>query len=286
MWRIIQFFTRFGNLILFLSLEFIALFLVISLNQDQKQLFEKFSLEVSAGIHEVNDGIYGYFNLRNENDKLQDQNRLLEIKRLKYENKITLLQNRFPDSLKFTIIPDTLFPAERFDFLPSRAINNTTDRNYNYITLDKGTKHGAEKGMGIISPEGIAGQVIGVSSNYSIGLSVLNKKFKLSCRVLKNRNIGSLSWKGDADHLASLEYIPRTSPLKVGDTVVTSGFSTIFPENFMVGTIESFDEDSHDGFYNIKVKLATDYRSLDVLYMVKNVHKAEIDSLTQAIVTE
>lgn len=286
MWRIIQFFSKYGNLILFISLELTAFLLVVNLNQKQKRLFDGFVLEISGSIHETNTAVLNYFNLKNENKKLQAENIRLKNELLTTRDELYNYKFQVPLQTRFSLLPDSAFPVEKFDFIPCRSINSTYSKNYNYITLDKGENHGVEKGMGLISPEGIAGMVVSTSPNFSIALSALNKKFRMSARLLGNRNIGTLSWSGGEPEYGILEYIPQTSPLQEGDTVVTSGYSTIFPENFMAGIVHSFDKDNHDGFYNIKVRFFTDFRSMDALYLVKNRNKAELDSLTTAFNAE
>jgi rod shape-determining protein MreC len=190
------------------------------------------------------------------------------------------------DTIIVARLPVEILPVGGYGFLPARAINNTVHLNYNYITLDKGSSNGVEMDMGVISPDGVAGQVVGVSKNFSLVMSVLNKKFRTSARLLGNNNMGVLGWEGDKAGVAKLEFIPQTSTMHIGDTVETTGFSTVFPPNYMVGTVADFDKKAGDGFYTITVKLATDFRGLDNLFLVRHAYKNEIDELESEKATQ
>ena len=279
MWRILEFITRYGNFLLFVLLEVVALWLVINLNPRQKNVFEGISLEVTGYFHKRYASITGYFDLANENRKLTVQNEMLGQELDRSRQMLMSYKYRVPYDKEFLAIHDSLLPDYEFDFIPCRAINHTYDRNYNYLTLNRGRRHGIHMGMGIISPEGVVGVVIGVSQNYSRALSLLNKNTRISARQLNKNNVGAVTWNGGNPRAANLEFIPQTATLKLGDTIVTSGYSTVFPEKFIIGFIESFDKNNHDGFYNIKIELAANFLGLDNLYIVQHLHQTEIDSL-------
>lgn len=260
-------------------MEFISLSLVVSVNQDQRRAFSGLSQEVSGGIQNVRADVTGYFDLNKQNRKLLRRNRQLELSVIEMKNQIDRLRFRAPLSRDFTILPDSTDPPGGYDFIGCRVVNHTVHLNYNYITIDRGTLHGIESGMGVISSEGIVGMIVSVSPHYSVGISALNQSFNLSTRLQRSRNLGTLTWNGKDPAIASLNYIPQTTDLRVGDLVVTSGFSTIFPEGFLAGEVVGFDKESHEGFYNIDVKLATDFRAIDHLYVVNHKYRKEIDSL-------
>ncbi|MCB9234575.1 MAG: rod shape-determining protein MreC [Bacteroidia bacterium] len=286
MWRILQFFTRNGNLLLFIGLEVISFALIVNLNQKQHKIFHGFSMEFSGGLHQIRSSITGYFNLSHENEKLLSQNAKLKTELIRFRDELNTYKFRTPLRSNFSLLPDSLMPEPGFEFIPCQAINNSIRKNYNYITINKGSRNGVMMGMGVISPEGVAGRVIAVSKNYSVALSVLNKRFKLSSRLLSNRNTGTLSWDGGDPYHAILEFIPQTSPLEVNDTVVTSGFTTVFPPGYLIGRVSSFDKETNDGFYNIRVELNTDFGKLENLYVVSQKFRAEIDSLETSSVVE
>ncbi len=299
MWRIFQFLGKFGNIILFLFLELVALLIITSVNKPHREVSQGIFLEISGNFSEFQASIGSYFGLSTENEKLLEQNRNLHKELLEVKDSLRTYKFRrptnaeyllLPDSLRQNsvpidstmveaVIPDSLFPAKGYDFLPCKAINNTVSRNYNYITANKGSRHGVKEGMGLISPQGVAGQVVAVSQNYCLAQSVLNKKFNLSAKIKGNKNVGNITWQGLAPEYATLEFIPQTSIIHVGDTVITSGFSTTFPPEYMIGTVKEFDAELQDGFFTVKVNLSTNFRGLDNLYVVTHLLKPEIDSL-------
>lgn len=306
MWRIVQFLGRFGNVLLFLFLELIALGIVVSVNKPHREVSQGVFLDISGGLSEFQSGIGSYFDLGSENQKLQAQNSALLSALQDVRDTLRVYQFRTPSAAEFLLlpdslrndsmyidsvkvpvsIPDSLFPARGYVFLPCKAINNTVSRNYNYITIDKGLRHGIKEGMGLISPQGVAGQVVDVSRNYALAQSVLNKKFNLSARIQGNKNVGNIVWDGLNPEYATLEYIPQTSPIEKGDTVITSGFSTIFPPEYLIGTVEDFNAEKQDGFFTIQVKLATNFRGVGNLFVVTHAHETEIDSLESSFPQE
>ena len=279
MWRVVEFLGKFGNILLFLFLELFSFIIIINVNSEHSKISQSFFLQVSGKLNQLNASITEYFSLGWENEKLQTENTGLKTRIQQLTNELNAWKSTAMKDSGFSLLPDSVIPSMGFYFMPCKAINNSTDHNYNYITLNKGARHGVVKDMGLVSPQGIAGRVIEVSTDYSLALSVLNQKFKQSAKLLRIQNVGTLSWDGMNPSFALLNYIPQTSGLHVGDTVVTSGYGSTFPENFMIGTVDNFDTHDQNGFYFIKVKLSTDLRSVGNLYFVGHHDKPQIDSL-------
>lgn len=298
MWRIFRILGRFGNFFLFLLLELISLVVIITVNQKHHGISQGVFLEMSGGLADAQKSVYGYFNLHTENEKLQERNAELQSQLLLLQDSLDVVFHRKPQNLDYVIVgdsitrdsclleeytkrelPDSLMPVARYKFIPAVAVNNSVDLNYNYITLNKGRNQGVVMDMGVISPEGIAGQVVGVSANYSLALSVLNDKFRTGAKLLRQSNVGTIRWEGEDPRFATLEYIPQTSIIEKGDTVITSGYSTVFPKDYLIGTVEDFDMQKQDGFYHIKVRLATNFRGLHNVFLVQHSHHAEVDSI-------
>lgn len=278
---------------------------IVNVNKQHREISQGVLLEFSGGLAVMQQSVGSYFNLRTENDLLMVRTAELQTQLQLLHDSLDVILHRKPDSLHYTVIddsikhdsaalsnwlkvelPDSLMPVYSYKFIPGQAINNSVNKNYNYITLNKGYNHGIALDMGIISPEGIAGQIISVSANYSLALSVLNKKFRTGAKLLNNPDVGTLVWEGgDAEHVR-LDFIPQTSIIHKGDTVVTSGYSTVFPRNYVIGTVEDYDMRAQDGFFTIKVKLATNFRGLHNLFFVRHQFKQEIDSLEAIKVEE
>lgn len=275
--------SRSGTLILFILLELISFVLIVTLNPKQSSSFQKSAHELGGSFSEARHSVFSYFSLTKQNLGLQDENARLNSEIVKLRQKVIAYRFRFPYSREYAFPQDSLMAVNHYSLIPARVINNSTQYDYNYLTLNKGAAHGIEKNMGVFSPSGVAGVVISVSQHYSLAQSVLNKNFHLSARVRSNQSIGTLSWEGGDPNEGLLNFIPQTSPLSLGDTVLSSGYSGVFPEDFMIGVVSRIKENQHTGFYNISVRFSTQFRSLDQVYLIKHQFRNEIDSLEQQV---
>jgi rod shape-determining protein MreC len=216
--------------------------------------------------------IRDYFSLHYENRKLAEENsRLYNNLRSSY----TLLSG---DSLH---MGDSV-AKRKYVYLTTRVINNTVNKQFNFITLDRGSEGGMRPDMAVVSTDGIVGIVKSVSENYSSVLSVLNRDFNVSAKIKKNGYFGPLSWGGTSSNYATLVDIPHHVKIAEGDTIVTSGFGGVFPEGYLIGTIRDFKLKGGN-YYEIKVQLSNDFRKLDYVKVIQNYSKNEIDSLENAV---
>ena len=147
--------------------------------------------------------------------------------------------------------------------------------NAYYITVNKGRKDGVEPDMGVVSERGVVGIVSTVSDHFSVVIPLLNPKFKLSCKVLGSSYFGTLSWNGRNARFANLDELPRHVEFEKGDTIVTSGYSAIFPSGIIVGKVVNFEKQHDDNFYSLEVELATDFQALNNVRIIKNYRQAE-----------
>lgn len=279
MGRLLTFLLAYANFLVFLLLEAIAIILLFS-NPDHKLLMEGAVHSVTGRIDEVYSDYRAYFNLRPANEKLQKENIELRQSLIAAETKINTYRNRVPLTAQFSTLPDSLLPLNRFKFIPVRAIGNTTTANYNYITLNSGRKIGVQKGMGLISAQGVAGVVVSVSEHYAVAMSLLNKDVRLSAKIRSRDIFGTFLWDGAIATRGKLNYIPLHFHIQPGDTVVTSAYSPVFPENMVIGIVAAVKPDDLGGFHDITINLKTDFYALDYLYLVQHYYKPEIDSLT------
>jgi rod shape-determining protein MreC len=174
--------------------------------------------------------------------------------------------------------PDTV-DAPAYVFTSAKVISNSVNKQLNYITLNKGSRHGIKPDMGIMDASGVVGVITHVSHNYSTGLSLLNKRLSIPAKITKNNYFGSLVWDGEHYNTADLKEIPFHIIVNVGDTVVTSGYSNIFPEGIMIGIIKKYDIESGTNFYNIKVDLSTNFKTLNYVEVVQNTKRTELIKL-------
>ena len=212
-----------------------------------------------------------YLSLKEENLKLAKQNAgLLNVIR---SHSYELIQ------IASIIRNDTLY-KQKYIYTAAKVLNNSCNLRSNYITLNIGSEQGITHDMAIINSEGIVGVIKDVSKNFSSALSILHKDVKVNCMLKKDGSYGPLSWEKDDDYTsATITDIPIHAKIKAGDTVVTSALSSIFPEGISVGIVKSFERKSGDAFYTVKVNLSTNFKKLNHVYVIKNVFKAEQDSL-------
>jgi len=264
-----RFLIRNYFVMMFLALEAISLVLIVSYNNYQRVTFVNSSNDFAGTIFERFSNLGDYFSLKRTNDKLASENASLR-KQLQLR---VMLQEKYPVNR-----PDTV-DAPAYYFTSAKVISNSVNKQFNYISLNKGSRHGIKPDMGIISADGVVGVITNVSQNYSTGLSLLNKRLRIPAKFIKNSYFGSLVWDGESPSSADLKDIPFSVMVNVGDTVVTSGYSSIFPEGIMIGTIEKWDQESGTNFYNIKVKLSTNFRTLRYVEVVKNTKQDELKRL-------
>jgi len=260
-----RFLIRNYFLMMFLALETISLVLIVSFNNYQRVTFINSSNNLTGTIYERFSTLDDYFSLGRTNASLSRENASLR----KQLQMMMMQQEKYP-----TNRPDTV-DAPAYYFTSAKVINNSVNRQFNYISINKGSRQGIKPDMGIINAEGVVGVITNVSPNYSTGISLLNKRLSIPAKITKNNYFGALVWDGEHYNTADLKEIPFHIIVNIGDTVVTSGYSNIFPEGIMIGTIKSFDVESGTNFYNIKVELSTNFKTLKYIEVVKNTKRDE-----------
>jgi rod shape-determining protein MreC len=241
----------------------------------QRSKFENISRTISGYSASKVDATTKYLSLAKTNNLLAEEN-------LDLRNQIAKLSARY--EIISAIAGDTIVDAN-FEFIPAKTINNSVNKQYNFITLNIGSNQGVEQEMGVITNNGVVGIIAGVSRNYSIVISLLNIDLKISARLKKSNHFGSLYWDGVNYQKVILSDIPQHVKISVGDTVITSGFSAIFPPDINLGTIESF-ESIGSNFHTIKVKLFKDFKQLNDVWVIRNKRDDERALLEELIITQ
>jgi rod shape-determining protein MreC len=152
--------------------------------------------------------------------------------------------------------------------------------------LNKGKRHGITPDMAVINADGIVGTVVSVSNNFSWVMSVLNKHSKISARINRLNQMGTVIWQGNNPSTGLLTDIPAHVKIKAGDTITTSGYSYIFPEGIMVGRVEAIDVQGGEHFYDIKFRFAPDFNSLTHVYVIKSLFREEQLELSKEVIDE
>lgn len=271
MQNLLNFIIKHNHWFLFLILEGIGIMLIVQFNNYQSAKFFTSANKVAGSMFSTMADVNSYFGLKEENNKLMEQNKVLyeEIAGLQAE------LSHYRDS----VAVESLKPAHGFYYNTATIINNSTNSINNYITLDKGSNEGIKEGMGVFGTDGIVGIVYTTSQNFSIVVPLLNSKSNVSCRVKGTNNFSPLQWKGGDTRHSYMVDLPRHSKVETGDTVVTSGFSSIFPGDMPVGKIVKIEDTADGMFYKAKVELFTDFSTISRVFLVGNEEKQELEIL-------
>ena len=262
--NLLNFLARYNNLIIFLILEGIAVYLLATGNNYHNTRVVNGIRGLTRGIEEKINTTRTYLSLREINVTLSAENVALKnsVERLvKSEN-----------SLYFSV-SDTIY-KQQYLHAPAEVIDNSINRQKNFFTINMGDLQGVKVDMAVTSGNIVAGIIVGCSENFSVAMSLLNLDFKLSVRLKSNGYFGSLSWDGRDYRHAVLSEIPQHVSVNVGDTIETTGYSAIFPEGVMVGTVDDFEKIGGD-FYKITILLAADFKKLHFVDIIGNMKKTE-----------
>ncbi|MBR1539033.1 MAG: rod shape-determining protein MreC [Bacteroidales bacterium] len=207
-----------------------------------------------------------YFNYRTENERLSAENLQLRERLARYEAASAEL-----DSLSLTVETD-------YTFIGARVIKNSVDRQHNHIILDRGRKDGIEEGMGVVTGKGVVGIVGAVTGHYAFVRSILGAGQSVSAKLSGSGAFGPMAWTGKEPDRAVLREIPVHVAVAPGDTVFSSGFSTIYPPDIPLGTVLE-SRVSKGSSQELTVKLFEDFRTLHSVYIVKDNRRQEIEEL-------
>jgi rod shape-determining protein MreC len=260
--------------LLFLFLEVVSLIFVFNFNKYQKVQYLNSSNRITASVYNYFDSVVKYFELAKDNEMLARENARLKSQPATFGS---------PANSADSDTSDFVMHDSNYRYISARVINNSVNKTLNYITLNKGSNEGVKPDMGIISPDGIVGVVISVSNSYALGFSLLNSRWGPSGKLKKSGFFGPIEWRGGDYREANLMEIPFHVELAVGDTIVTSGHSAVFPEGLMIGVVKSFSQPEGESFYKIKVQLATDFKSIHFVDIIENLDKEELVGLEKII---
>lgn len=265
---LLDFIVRHSYVFLFILLEAVSLVLLFGFNDPQREAYITSANGLSGTIYEWRTGIGQYFGLRKENERLAMENARLRERlyvlsdsaRVDYENS-----------------------ASTGSVLVARVINNSVRHDDNYITIDRGLADGLRQGMGVYNSSGVIGVVMSAGRHHAIVLPILNGRTSISCKIMGTDSFGFLEWKGGNPYIAQLRDVPYHSDAKEGDTIVTTGFSSVFPENIPVGTITNVERMKNGYTVRVGVRLAADMSNLGWVYVHSKTQDPEIDSLMNSI---
>lgn len=274
--NLLRFLIKSSSFLLFLLLEIVSISLIVSHNNYHQSVFLSSANVVIGNIYETVNEATAYFDLNRENALLSRENNALK-------NKNSYLLKKLADLNPNAIKTDSTSANSQFKYIEAKVINSSVNKQQNYITLNRGSLSGIKPDMGVINAKGVVGIVSTVSKNFSVVIPILNPRAKISCRLDSSKYFGSLVWEGKSPSYGSLEEIPHHVKIFKNEAIRTSGFSAIFPEGILVGTIRNFDTSESNSFYNIKVKLAVNFQNLSYVNVVYFENKKELTEIEKSL---
>ena len=266
MQRIIYFLIRNKNFILFLTLLSISISLNFSYNEYNKSKFINSSNFIFSSLYDTKFTVSKYLNLELQNQLLLEENK--NLKKILFNLETT---TKSFDSIN----------SIGFEVMTASVIKNSYSKTNNFITINKGSKHGFGIDNGVISSNGVVGIIDKTTTNYSRLISILNTNFLLNAKFKNSNYFGVLSWNGKNINKVQLKDVPKQAKIKIGDTIVTGGNSLIFPKGILIGYIQSFKLDNSENYLELEVNLSTDMTNIENLYIINNNNATEINLLNE-----
>ena len=266
MYNLRRFIIKHHFVILFILLEVISILLLANSQRYHRNRMVNTTNDVVGKIYEWCSEIGNYFRLNKANEQLAEENALLR-------QQLSVVYDTTTCTYDISQ-GDTLYK-----YIPAQVVNNSTNQANNYIIINKGAVDGVERDMSVISTDGIVGVVTDVSRHYASIMSLLHSKSVVGVRIKESQELASVKWETNNYRYGMVEDIPTHILLQKGDTILTSSHSYIFPEDLMVGTVEEFYPTAVDALNRAKIRFATDFATLRHVYIIKDLHKPELDSL-------
>ncbi len=277
--KLIAFLIKFSVVILFILLELLSFGLIVNNNGYQKSVFFSSSNTVLASLYEISNSVVEFFYLRQANNGLAYENTRLNNEIIELKNQLNSLKPLMSDSTN----PVYVQPENEISYIYAKVIHNSTNKMLNYITLNKGSRDGIRVDMGVVNEEGVVGIVSKVTEKFSVVIPVLNPKLQINSKFKKNNYSGPIVWEGKDYRFAKLNDIARHVKFSLGDSLITSGYTYSFPEGILIGTVDDFIIQESDAYYNIRVKLAVNFRTLSHVRVINYLNYEEQRKLEQSV---
>lgn len=255
---------KYSNFLIFIILEVVAFLLIGNYNDYPHSKFLSSSNAIVGWQYEKVTNVRNFFALRSINEKLVQENAALR-------SALSIQE----DSLCFDMLTNTPI------YLPAKVVGITLHESHNYLTINRGEEDGVCVGQGVRNEEGVVGIISTVNTHYSVVLPIINSESNLSCRFLKNDYLATLKWKGANPDYATLEDVAAHIPVREGDTIVTSGLTSSFPEGVRVGVVSKVKLQKGDSYYSIDVKLATDFRKIKYVEIIGEKQETILPEIVQ-----
>lgn len=278
--NIFLFIRRYFNFLLFLILQVLCIYFIVSYSNYHRAAFGNMTNQFTGRINDRYSKVDQYFRLKKTNDSLVKAN----------ERLYNMLRENFqvPDSLPITVIDtvriDSLLQHRAITYISSRVVSNSVSAQNNFVVLSKGSRGGLREGMGVVDPNrNVVGIVTSVTSDYAVVMSILHKDSRISGKLLRSGYTGTLNWDGREPNLVTLTNIPKSAKIAKGDSVVTSGFSTTFPKGMLIGRVEGVYTEPSSNYYKVKLYTAASFYNLQFVYVIDNKHQQAVNAILDQI---
>lgn len=256
---------------MFLIFQVLCLSFLVRYNRTYEAAYSNAAHSVTGGLEKKYNNIQYFFDLKNTNKHLAAENAALREALSLYTRNADSLHLNSTYTLIDTLSADTTGVVRKYQYFEAKVVNNALTNENNFITIEKGSDQGVQRDMAVAGPNGIVGQVVAVSPNYSLVMSLLNHNSRVSGMLKATKVAGFIEWDGKYPNILNLNNIPKRTKVKKGDTVLTSNLSENFPEGLIVGRVVDIKEvDPSSNFYQIKVLSGTDFYNLQYVYVIKN----------------
>ncbi len=273
--NLLDFFIKHSSWFVFTFYAIVSLILLFQTNPYQQSVYLSSANTVTASIYNAFGSVTSYLNLRDINEDLQERNALLEMEVTNLRNQVYDLRLQLEDS---AIVSNG---EQQFDFILAHVISNSISQTNNYITINRGSAEGIKPEMGVVDQNGVVGMVNVVGTHSARIISLLNPNLRLSCKLKNSEYFGSMVWDGKSPEYAVLQELPKHVIYHKGDTIVTSGYSAVFPEGIIVGIVDGNYNGVNENFISLKIKLTTNFSQLSTVRALKNTMHEELEALKQ-----
>ena len=275
--NLLDFLARHNHWFLFVLLEVVSFVLLFKYNSYQGSVCFSSANAVAGKVYDASSAVDQYFSLVDVNRKLTERNVYLEreLARLTDTATVAAKDSTYMQRMQAGVL-------RKYKSVPARVVSNSLDKLNNFITIDKGTADGVGKDMGVACGLGVVGIVYLTAEHYSVVIPVLNSKSNISCSIRGRGYFGYLHWYGDRPDEAYLDDVPRHARFRIGDIVVTSGYSSVFPPGMLVGKIMRVYNSANGMSYRLRVKLSTDFGNLRDVCVINDSEMMEQMKLLEA----
>ena len=275
--NLLDFLARHNHWFLFVLLEVVSFVLLFKYNSYQGSVWFSSANAVAGKVYDASSAVDQYFSLVDVNRKLTERNVYLEreLARLTDTATVAAKDSTYMQRMQAGVL-------RKYKSVPARVVSNSLDKLNNFITIDKGTADGVGKDMGVACGLGVVGIVYLTAEHYSVVIPVLNSKSNISCSIRGRGYFGYLHWYGDRPDEAYLDDVPRHARFRIGDIVVTSGYSSVFPPGMLVGKIMRVYISANGMSYRLRVKLSTDFGNLRDVCVINDSEMMEQMKLLEA----